>query len=325
VSAVLVIGSQGALGSTVVRAFERAGWEVHRAARRPGTSFRLVDLGTPDTLRRAFDGIDVVVNTVPHAGLAAERAVLERGGLLLNISALPASEAAGLPASGTGTVVMNSGLAPGVTNLVAADLVARHPDADGIELALTLSASATSGPAGGEFVYRHLTSSRRHATATIPFPPPIGERRCVEIAEGENGWLGAAAGGRSVRTYLCISEPLLHRGVLAANRTGVMSLVPRAAFVGGRKGPPGDASTEPFSEWVAVLRSGRRLTARTVEGEGDYRSTAAATVVVAEALLRRGDLPGGRFDPEDLLSLGDVSAALEAAGIRVVERSATAP
>jgi len=321
VSAVLVIGSQGALGSTVVRAFDVAGWDVHRAARRPGTSFRLVDLDTPDTLRRAFEGIDVVVNTVPHPGLAAETAVLTHGGLLLNISALSVSAATALPAAGSGTVVMNAGLAPGVVNLVAADLVARHPDADGIELALTLSASGTSGPAGGEFVHRHLTSRRRHATATIPFPPPIGERRCVEIAEREHGWLGAAAGARSVRTYLCISEPLLHRSVLAANRTGVLSLLPRAAFVGGRKGPPGDASTEAFSEWVAVLRGGQRLAARTVEGEGDYRSTAAATVVLAEALLRRGDLPAGRFDPEDLLSLGDVSGPLEAAGIRVVDRS----
>src|SRR5947209_15282319 len=106
-SAALVIGSQGALGSTVVRAFERAGWEVHRAARRPGTSFRLVDLDTPETLRRAFDGVDVIVNTVPHPALAAESAVLERGGLLLNISALPASTAARLRgADAMGTVVM---------------------------------------------------------------------------------------------------------------------------------------------------------------------------------------------------------------------------
>ena len=319
-----MIGSQGALGSTVVGEFERAGWEVHRGARRPGTSFRLVDLDTPDTLRRAFGGVDVVVNTVPHPGLAAETAVLTHGGLLLNISALPVSAAAALPPGGTGTVVMNAGLAPGVTNLVAADLIARHPDADGIELALTLSAAGTSGPAGGEFVRRHLTSRRRHTTATIPFPAPIGERRCVEIAEDERGWLGAAAGDRPVRTYLCISERLPHTGILAANRTGILSLLPRSAFVGGRKGPAGGASAEPFAEWVAVLRGGRRLAARTVEGNGDYRSTAAATVVFSESLCSRGDLPAGGFDPEDVLSLGDVSGALEAAGIRVVERSAAA-
>jgi hypothetical protein len=264
----------------------------------------------------------VAVNTVPHPGLAAERAVLDTGGTLLNISALPYAAADPLrDRDGRGTVVMNAGLVPGVTSLVAAHLVELYPDADAIELALTLSASATSGPAAGEFVYEHVTSRRRHRTAVVPFPAPIGERRCMEIAEDEHGWLGTTAHGRDVRTYLCLSERPLHAGVLAANRVGGLSLLPRAAFVRPRRGG-GEPSRERFSEWVAVLRDRRRLAARTVEGDGDYRSTAAATVVLAEALRERPEaLPRGCFDAEDLFRLGDVSAPLEAAGIRIVDRS----
>jgi hypothetical protein len=324
-SSVLVIGSQGALGSTVVRAFEHAGWEVHRAARRPGTSFRLVDLDAPETLDRALDGIDVTVNTVPHPALSAERAVLERGGTLVNIASVPAAASRELrsPSRGArGTVVMNAGIVPGVTNLIAASLVEAHPEADTVEIALALSASATSGRAGREFVHHHLTSARRHGTALIPFPEPIGERRCVAIAEAERGWLGTGAGSRSVTTYLCIAERPLHAAVLAANRLGALTLLPRAAFVSGRGAGAGEPTREPFAEWVSVRRDGRRLAARTIEGKGDYRSTAAVAVAFADALLERGDaLPAGCFDPEDLFTLDELASRLHQAGISIVDRS----
>jgi hypothetical protein len=47
--------------------------------------------------------------------------------------------------------VLHAGLAPGVTPLVAAELLARHPEAETLEVALTLSAQTTSGRAGAEF------------------------------------------------------------------------------------------------------------------------------------------------------------------------------
>ena len=92
VGRVLVLGGQGVLGTAIAVAFGAAGWTSIRAGRRPdsGTDFRPVDLDEPDTLERALDGIDLIVSTVPDERLVAERLVLKRGGVLINVSAMTA-------------------------------------------------------------------------------------------------------------------------------------------------------------------------------------------------------------------------------------------
>jgi len=89
---VLVLGGQGVLGTAIAAAFGAAGWTSIRAGRRPdpGPDFRPVDLDEPDTLERALGGIDLIVSTVPDDRLVAERMVLSRGGVLINVSAMAA-------------------------------------------------------------------------------------------------------------------------------------------------------------------------------------------------------------------------------------------
>ena len=110
---VLVIGAQGVLGSLLSGAFAQAGWSVLRGGRRPdeGADFRHVDLDEPETVARAGSEVDVIVTAVPDLGLTAERMVLDRGGLLINVSALPARAGRELRARTSrarGTVVMNA-------------------------------------------------------------------------------------------------------------------------------------------------------------------------------------------------------------------------
>src|SRR5690348_12776459 len=114
----LVIGAQGVLGALTVRALEAAGWVVRSGARRPETGQIEIDLGRADSIAVAMDEHELVVNTVPHPDLLAERYVLEHGGVLINVSDLPAAAARALRAvsgGARGTVVMSAGLAPGVT------------------------------------------------------------------------------------------------------------------------------------------------------------------------------------------------------------------
>jgi saccharopine dehydrogenase-like NADP-dependent oxidoreductase len=88
--------------------------------------------------------------------------VLSRGGSLINVSAM--SHAAGerpreqFPTA-RGTVVRHAGVAPGATNLVAAELLAQHPEADEIELVFTVSMSNGAGRAGRAFAHRGLTTA----------------------------------------------------------------------------------------------------------------------------------------------------------------------
>jgi hypothetical protein len=323
---VLVIGAGGVLGGLVAEAFAEAGWDVRRASRRPAgePGACLVDLDRPETLASALEGADVAVSTVPHPRLTAERHVLEHGGTLLSVVAFTPEEARPLrelASRARGTVVLNAGLMPGVTNLVAAELLHAHPQADGLELAMTASTSGTMGRAGGAFGYENVTTRRRHRTAEIALPPPFGTRTCPEFAEGCDGWLGALAEGRDVHSYLCFAERLQHEALLLANRLGACRALPRSRFVvehrPGRRG----ASRNAVAEWVAVARGGSRLAAATVECEGDYRGTAAAALVFAERLLEDGRA-SGCFDVHELIGLDEVAARLEEEGVRVVEQQA---
>jgi saccharopine dehydrogenase-like NADP-dependent oxidoreductase len=87
---------------------------------------------------------------VPHPELTAERVVLREGGALIDVSMRPAAAGRRLreaTTSARGTIVLNAGRTPGVSNLVAADLLAAHPDADAdaVEIAFSFSAGGVSG------------------------------------------------------------------------------------------------------------------------------------------------------------------------------------
>jgi hypothetical protein len=194
---------------------------------------------------------------------------------------------------------------PGLSALVAAYLLRREPGADELELAVTFGAFATSGAAGGDFLHRELTGRSRHATATIPFPAPIGPRRCIGMAEDQDGWMGSAANGRPVRSYVSLTEAGTTPALLAVNRLGLMRALPRAAFQVGRGRTQRDLSREDWCVWVAVRRAGERLRAAVLQGAGMYRCTALAAVAAAETLASK-DVSPGCFDPNEVLDLESV-------------------
>jgi NAD(P)-dependent dehydrogenase (short-subunit alcohol dehydrogenase family) len=322
---VLVIGAHGVLGTALVRAFEDAGWRVVHGVRRgdgaPGLT--TVDLDRPETVAAAIAGVDLVVDPVPHPELTAQRAVLRDGGALIDVSMRPAAAARQLRAdarSARGTVVLNAGRTPGVSNLVIADLLAAHPDADAVEIVFSFTAGGASGRAAGESVHRYLTSVARHQTAVIPFAAPIGPTRCVRFAEAEDGWLGDLARGRAVATYARFSPRALNRAVLGINALALMRVLPLAAFVPHRRNRPTELTSESLTEWVALRRQGTLLAACTITGAGNYRLTAAATLVLAEALLNptlRDRARPGCFEPQELFTLPELEANLRQRGLAV--------
>ena len=321
---VLVIGAGGALGTIVALAFRRRGWRVHEAGRRPTTSpgFRYVDLAAPTTVPAAVEGMDLVVSTVPDPTLAAERHVLANGGVMLNVSAGPATALTTLRGEGTasGTVVMNAGIAPGVTNLVAAALLAEHPDADEVELVFTVTTKGSGGKAAADFAHRGLTGFGHHRISTVRLAQTFGTRRVLGFAEADGGWLGPVADAVTVSPYLCLAERPVQTLMLALNRARLLPLLPRAALGSGRPTTGADASREPVAHHVAVLSAGRRLGTRLVRGHGDYRMAAQSTAVFADALLGRDGgeaAQPGAWYPEEVLTLQRLLNPLAQAGIAV--------
>jgi hypothetical protein len=322
---VLVLGGHRGFGTVLAAAFEHAGWTTLRAGRKPdrrpdrGSDFRHVDLAEPETLEKVLGEADIVVSAVRDDRLTAERMVLERGGVLMNVSATPAAAARRLrneSAQARGTVLTNAGVAPGLTNLVAADLLARWPDADEVELVFTASAGGSS-PAGSGFVHRGVTAARRHRTAVIALPEPFGRRRCVGFAEPDGGWLGDIVHGRMVSPYLSIREQSVQGLLLALNAARLVGRVPRAAFAVARSHDP---ESEPVSHWVAVRRGGEYLAARTLRFRGEMRGAASAALLYARALAEHASsTPLGVLAPEDFFTLAEFESALGQAGITVID------
>ncbi len=323
---VLIIGAGGVLGILTARAFSEAGWEVRGGARRAVPGQVKIDLDSYESVAATVREDELVVNTVPHPALLAERFVLEFGGTLINTSALPAAAGRSLRAvagGARGTVLMNAGLAPGVTTLAAADLLRRHPDAHALEIVFTLSSATPRGPASADFIHRGLTTIARHRTTVVPLPAPFGERRCVGFGEGEAGWLGGVAEGRVVRLYICIVEASAHERLLELNSAGAMAGLPRSLFR-SRELPVGAAaSSEPVAHWIAASRGERRLSARTVECRGDFLHAARSTVVFADDLLAE-ERPGGCFDAEEICTLGRLESRLRTAGITIASHAGRA-
>ena len=303
----LVIGAQGVLGALMVRAFEAAGWVVRSGARRPRPGQIEIDLGRRDSIAAAVDEHELVVNTVPHPDLLAERYVLEHGGALINVSDLPAAAARSLRAVGggaRGTVVMNAGLAPGVTTIVAADLLGLHPAARELEIVFTLSLSVSRGPASADFIHRGLTAVSRHRTALVRLPSPFGERRCLGFGEGDAGWLGGIAEGRIVRQYVCIAEPAVHERLLGLNSAGAMASMPRSLIElrkqranGTRRQRTGCALDRGDSRRTAVSRPHRRMRRRLPvrrPQHGRARRRIAHRTASVRLLQPRGDLDARR-------------------------------
>jgi hypothetical protein len=321
---VLVIGAQGVMGTLTARAFAAAGWSVRYGARRPLPGQSGIDLDNAQSIAAAVTDDELVVNTVPHPDLLAERHVLEHGGTLINVSALPASAGRSLRATSgaaRGTVLMNAGLAPGVTTIVAADLLRQNPDAGELEIVFTLSVTVPRGPASTDFINQGLTTVARHRTALVPLPEPFGERRCLGFREGDAGWLGGIAEGRVVRQYICITEPAIHERLLELNATAGLNKLPRELVRARRPVAAGIPSDEPVAHWIAAVRPDRRLDARTVQCRGDFLHAARSTIVFADALLSRAKR-AGCFDPEEICTLSAVQARLQAAGITIAAQPA---
>jgi hypothetical protein len=316
----LIIGARGVLGQHAARAFGEAGWEVRFGVRGARAGQAELDLDRPASILAALNEDELIVNTVPQRDLIAERLVLEHGGTLINISTLPAAATRELRAQAggaQGTVLMNAGLAPGVSTLAAADLLRRHPEAEELEMVFTVSAAAPRGPASVDALHRGLTTVARHRTVLAPLPEPFGERLCVGFGEDDAGWLGGIAEGRLVRSYICLLEPALHEWLLTLNDVGAIGRMSKSLIRARLPDGNETANPEPVAHWIAAVRGERRLGVSIVSCEGELVQTARCAVAFAQSLLERPP-GGGCFSPEEVCTLDQLQHRLRAGGISII-------
>ncbi len=277
--------------------------------------FRLVDLADPATIRAALEGVDFTISTVADTQFELERVAIETGARTINVSSAVLPPGGHGSIKGNGLAIVHAGLAPlGLQALIARELLARNPEAARLEVAMCFSARGASGRQGKEFAYAAMTRLPFEPARVIPFTAPVGARRCVSAAIGERDILQGLAPEIDAGIYVGFSERFVNGAIGALRASRMIRLLPRVLFVSGNGGPA-RATKEPMRQWVAVYgRDGRRLAARTTEGEGDYLTTALCTRAFLDALVERlkSRNPIGVHSVERLFTLDDLRPHLPA-------------
>lgn len=332
---VAVIGGRGFYGRRVLELLGEQGIPATIASRTRGAGRVQVDLERPETLA-ALDDFETVINCSDSLGaspLALIERRLDKGGRLIEGTANLATIEAVLgrwPASASercrGTVLLGMGIAPGLSNLLAAHLC-RGVTPQRLVCAMRVS-GFTAGGGGmarlmaqalvGDAVYfedgQRRTGSPASVTARIPFAD--GDKIGLRVTLPESAMLVRSLSVRTISTYL-VPEPQLMRipivGLARVMRprftewmTKVMWLQ-RSVLLRGVVG----------SMRLGVLHRDRAAWLRASDG---MRTSAAAIVASLDAL---DGAPRGVVLPDQCLTLPDMLGRIRALGCEVESSEGT--
>lgn len=297
---VLVLGGYGAVGAPVVDGLRAAGATALAAGRDPRRADRVVDLAAPRSFADALSAVepDVVVNAAGAEDPALAALASAGGAAFVDVTATTGYVAALERLTTERPVVVSVGLAPGLTNLLAAAVHDRAPGP--VDLAIVLGAGEHHGSAGVAWSYsllgRHFTdpaSGRRVRNYTRPRSfdlPGLGRRRLVRTDFSDQHTLTRDL-GVPVRTWFGLDS-----------RVATVALAALTWVPGGRHAPR--SVPLPGGDGWLVLARATDGTARWATGHGQSAATARLTV---DAVLATERLPAGVHHLHRVLRLDDLA------------------
>lgn len=297
----LVLGGYGAVGAETVAELRSAGDTALAVGRDPSRADRVVDLTSRSSYLSTLGDVDVVINAAGLEDPQLADLATEAGATFVEVSATTSYIAAlGLlrPAA---PVLVNVGLAPGLTNLLAADVHATSPGP--VDIAVLLGAGEKHGAAALDWSYRLLG---RHFPDTQPagrmvrnytqpqrfLLPGYGPRSLFRADFSDQHALTRDL-GVPVRTYLGLDSRLVTASLAALTWVPGGSRMPRGIQL------PGSA------RWLILARAPDGTT-RWAHGLGQSHATAVMAVAAARA---GGGLPAGVHHLHRVLTLAEVPTA----------------
>jgi len=293
----LVLGGYGAVGARVCATLRAAGHDAIAAGRDPVRADRVVDLRDERAYRRALSDVAVVVNASGTEDPSLVEIAARRGVAFVDITAtmdyIRAVEALDPPAP----VLLSVGLAPGLTNLLAAAVHVRAPGP--IDIALLLGSGERHGAAGTDWAYHLLgrqftdtATSRpiRNYTQSRVFQLPGGGSRRLYRADYSDQHVLTRDLKAPVRTYFGLDSRI------ATLALALMTWVPTASQAARRLHVPGT------DHWIA-LAVGSDGTTRWAEGDGQSQATATMT---ASAVQLVAVLSPGVHHLHEVMALADI-------------------
>ncbi|MFB9279539.1 saccharopine dehydrogenase family protein [Cohnella cellulosilytica] len=342
---IVVVGGYGAVGRGVCEELGRqfpgkvyaAGRNLERAERFcRGTEGRVLpmrlDIGRPVD-PEALAGVRLVVMCLDQRGIVFMRACLLSGihyiDVSANLSFLARAEALReLAERGGSTAVMNAGLAPGVTNLLALEAHRRLDRTEEIEITILLGLGDRHGKAAVEWTVDNLRARfeiTRHGRTELAgsftdarvadFRGAIGRKRAYRFPFSDQRSLPVTLGVPSVSTRLCFDPAAATTLLAAARKLGLGSLLGlkpvRSAAIAcfGRM----RLGSDRFVVQVEAIgeKDGKAAVAEyRLQGRRQSELTARCALDVAEAVYRTA-LPGGVFSIEQLLDWQGMSRLKE--------------
>lgn len=294
---VVVFGGYGAVGREAVALLRGscevvvAGRDPERARSVPGAVPVRVDLREPGEVERVVEGADAVLMCVDVANARVAKACLERGVHYADVSASLDRLAAIGGLTGPATGLLSVGLAPGVTNLLARQVV-EATGAREVEIGVLLGAGERHGPAALEWTLDGL--GELGDAWRMPFPG--GERTVRGFPFSDQHTLPATLPLDRARTGLALDSRLL------------TALLPAAARVRHRLRPLTKVHVGSDRFAVTVRAGG-------VVASFSGRRQSRATGVVAALLVERlPELPEGVWHVEQVVAPGPFLAEVAAHG-----------
>lgn len=293
----LVLGGYGAVGAPLVAELKDRGVVAIIAGRDPARADRVVDLVDRDGYVDAVSDVDVVVNAAGLEDPKLAEVATANGAAFVDVTATTAYVSALEALRPERAIVLSVGLAPGLTNLLAA---AVHGDAPGpIDIAVLLGAGKRHGRAATEWSYALLGSSFddpttggavRNYTQPRAFDLPARARRRLYRVDFADQHALTRDLGVQVRTYFGLDS-----------RLATAALAALTWLPGGSRAPRG-VHLPVSAGWLALARA-QDGAGRWARGIGQSRATA---VVAAAAARAAPTLPAGVHHLHRVLSLADL-------------------
>ncbi|MCQ4119974.1 NAD-dependent epimerase/dehydratase family protein [Rhodococcus tibetensis] len=305
---VLVLGGYGAVGAHLVRLLRAQGIPTLAAGRDPAQADRVLDLTATDSFRTALAGVSTVVNCAGAENIRLAEECTHRGIVFIEISAT--SDYVRALERVDGPAVLGVGLAPGLSTLLAVDVLSSAPGP--VDIMIGLGSGEHHGPAATAWTYRLLgqhfadpdgTSVRNFTQpAHFTIPEQAGYQPFPALrADFADQHRLTREYAVPVRTYLRLDSRLATTGLAALTwAPALRALVPQRM--------PGS------DRWVVLARSADGPT-RWATGCGQSLATAAvAAATVREVTRHRITAPTWIHE---LLEIGTLRHDLAAAGIRL--------
>jgi len=315
---VLITGGYGTVGRRVAADLAPdypdrvvvAGRSAERAARLAaelghGVRGRRVDVGDPDSVVAALGGVGVVVSCVDQPEPHLLRAAIARGLAYTDIAPhlMTRRPTGAMKAEATRTgarIVLGSGLAPGVSSLLARLGAERVGAVESVEVSVLLSVGDAYGPASRAYLMEEmampyavrfegseLPTRPFAASARVNFPPPLGERRSYLFPFSDQVFFPKTLGARTALSRLALEPPWL--GALLS----VLVRLRVTAMLGRRAGA--EERVRRLGAWLSRRYEGRDRYGILVEVKGARgrvraslvgRGQATGTAVGAAAVVR---------------------------------------